>query len=47
LGDDYREKLRSGLVALRPQRARTVFDQFAKQCDQRHTAPVTVTGGLM
>jgi GMP synthase (glutamine-hydrolysing) len=47
LGDDYQQNLRSGLAALRPQRARTVFDQFAKQCDQRHTAPVTVTGGLI
>jgi GMP synthase (glutamine-hydrolysing) len=47
LGDDYRENLHSSLAALRPQRTRTVFDQFAKQCDQRHTAPVTVTGGLI
>jgi GMP synthase (glutamine-hydrolysing) len=47
LGDDYRENLHSGLAALRPQQARTVFDQFAKQCDQRHNAPVTVTGGLL
>jgi len=47
LGDDYGENLRGGLAALRPQRSRTVFDQFARQCDQRHTAPVTVTGGLI
>jgi GMP synthase (glutamine-hydrolysing) len=47
LGDDYREDLRGGLAALCPQRAHTVFDQFAKQCDQRRTAQVTVTGGLI
>jgi hypothetical protein len=47
LGDDYREDLRGGLAALCPQRARTVFDQFAKQCDQRRTAQVAVTGGLI
>ena len=46
LGNDYRETLRSGLAALSAQRARTVFDQFAKQCDRRHTAPVSVTSGL-
>jgi GMP synthase (glutamine-hydrolysing) len=46
LGNDYRENLRSGLADLCPQRARTVFDQFAKQCDRRHSAPVTVTSGL-
>jgi GMP synthase (glutamine-hydrolysing) len=37
LGNDYRENLRSGLADVSPQQARTVFDQFAKQCDQRRT----------
>jgi GMP synthase (glutamine-hydrolysing) len=41
LGDEYREDLRSGVAAMRPQQARSVFDQFAEQCDQRRTAPVT------
>jgi GMP synthase (glutamine-hydrolysing) len=45
LGNDYRENLRSGLAALCPQRARTVFDQFAKHCAQRQTARAALTGG--
>jgi GMP synthase (glutamine-hydrolysing) len=32
LGADYRERLRDGLVHLRPARARAVFDAFAARC---------------
>jgi GMP synthase (glutamine-hydrolysing) len=46
LGNDYREKLRSGLAALCPQQARAVFDRFAKHCAQRHIAPAAITDGL-
>jgi GMP synthase (glutamine-hydrolysing) len=45
LGDDYRESLRNGLAALCPQQARTVFDQFAEHCAQRHITPAAVAGG--
>jgi len=45
LGSGYREQLHGGLPRLRAEKARAVFDEFAKHCAQRHTASKALTGG--
>jgi GMP synthase (glutamine-hydrolysing) len=44
LGQDYQQQLRDGLTALRPTRARAVFDEFAIHCSQPRAA--ALTGGV-
>lgn len=47
LGADYRERLRRGLAGMNPERARAVFDEFAKLCALHDLLNTEITGGAV
>ena len=47
LGSDYRERLRRGVAGMNPERARAVFDGFAKLCALHDLSNTEITGGAV